>query len=137
MASLFSRIIAGDVPGEFIFKDALWASFLDIHPTSFGHALLVPRQEAPYLANLAPDVLAALGGYCARLSLAVKRATGATAVNLVLNDGPEAGQVVPHVHLHVIPRTAGDGRPPFSAHLSYADGALAQMGATLRAAWGS
>ena len=137
MASLFSRIIAGELPGEFIFRDALWASFLDIRPTTFGHALLVPRQEAPYLANLAHDVLAELGGYAARLSLAVKRATGAPAVNLVVNDGPEAGQVVPHVHLHVIPRTAGDNRPPFSAHLAYAEGGLAAMGAKLRQAWGA
>jgi histidine triad (HIT) family protein len=137
MASLFSRIIAGELPGEFIFRDALWTSFLDIRPTSFGHALLVPRQEAAFLANLAPDVLSELGGYCARLSLAVKRATGAPAVNVVINDGPEAGQVVPHVHLHVIPRMAGDNRPPFSAHLTYAEGALAAMGAKLRASWGS
>lgn len=135
MASLFSRILAGELPGEFVFRDALWAAFLDIRPTAFGHTLLVPRAEAPLLELLPADTLAALGGYSARLTRAVKRATGAPAVNLVVNDGPEAGQLVPHVHLHVIPRTSGDAGRPFAVHLDYPAGGLTQWGERLRAAW--
>jgi histidine triad (HIT) family protein len=135
MPSLFSRIIVGDIPAQFVFKDAQWVAFLDIKPTNPGHALLVPRVEAQHLAELPEDVLAGLGPYLARLTATVKRASGAPAVNVVVNDGPAAGQEVPHAHIHVIPRHDGDGRRPFSVHLQYGEGELAQWGEKLRAAW--
>jgi histidine triad (HIT) family protein len=135
MPSLFSRIIVGEIPAQFVFKDAEWVAFLDIKPTNFGHTLLVPRIETQYLADLPGDQQAQLGGYLARTITAVKRATLAQAVNVVVNDGPEAGQEIPHAHLHIIPRHAGDGRRPFSVHLQYAEGELARWGEKLRAAW--
>jgi histidine triad (HIT) family protein len=135
MPSLFSRIILGEIPAQFVFKDQDWVAFLDIKPTSFGHSLLVPRAEAQHLAEIPPHALASLGGYLGRLTRAVKQATGAPAVNVVVNDGPAAGQEVPHAHLHVIPRFVGDGKRPFSVHLQYGEGELAQWGEKLRAAW--
>lgn len=135
MPSLFTRIITGDVPGEFIMREPLWVAFLDIKPTAFGHALLVPRQEGQYLTDLAPEVAASLGGTLARLTRTVKTACGVPAVNVVVNDGPEAGQIIPHAHLHVIPRSAGDNRRPFSVQLDYPAGQLALWGERLRAAW--
>jgi diadenosine tetraphosphate (Ap4A) HIT family hydrolase len=106
--SLFSRIIAGQIPGEFVFRSERWVSFLDIRPTNPGHALLVPVYEAQFLADLPGATVAELGLHLQRLTLAVKRVTGAPAVNVVLNDGPQAGQEVPHVHFHVVPRWPGD-----------------------------
>lgn len=135
MPSLFSRLIAGELPGQFVFQDPLWVAFLDIRPTSHGHVLLVPRAERQYLAQLPADALASLGPYLAKLTATLKRATGAPAVNVVVNDGPEAGQLVPHAHLHVIPRSAGDGRTPFGGHEPYGDGEMARWAERLRAAW--
>ncbi len=135
MASIFSRIITGELPGEFVFQDPLWVAFLDLKPTAFGHTLLVPRQEAQHLQDLSVETLTALGPTCSRLIGAVKAACQAPAVNVVLNDGPAAGQVVYHAHLHLIPRFVGDGRPPFSVRLDYPAGMMGVWGSRLRAAW--
>ena len=134
MPSIFSRIIAGEIPGAFVFQDPLWVAFLDHAPVAPGHLLLVPRAEAQYLADLPADTKATLGDYLGRSIAAIKRATGATAVNVLVNDGPEAGQLVPHAHLHLIPRTAGDG---LQFHLpGKAKGIdLAAVAARVRAEW--
>jgi histidine triad (HIT) family protein len=135
MPSLFTKIIAGQIPGEFVVRDDRWTAFLDINPANPGHLLLVPRHEAGRLADLPADTLAELGGYLARATRCVMAATGCPSVNVLVNDGPEAGQAVPHVHLHIIPRFAGDGRVQHPKGAAYPDGGLAAMGATLRAAW--
>ncbi len=135
MPSLFSRILVGELPAQFVFREPLWSAFLDIQPTSPGHVLLVPAYETQHLAGLPATTLASLGAYVARMTTTVLSATGCDAVNVVVNDGPAAGQVVPHAHVHVIPRRVGDGRPPFSAHHAYAEGEMAAMAEKLRAAW--
>ena len=135
MPSIFSKIIAGQIPGEFVFQDDLWVAMLDIRPVSPGHALLVPRAEGQHLADLPAPTLAALGDRLARLTAAIKAASGAPAVNVVVNDGPAAGQEVPHAHLHVFPRFPGDNKRLGWPATPYADGELAAWAAKLRAAW--
>ena len=131
--SLFSRIVAGQIPGEFIFRSERWVSFMDIRPTNPGHALLVPVAEAQFLADLPGGTVAELGVYLQRLTRAIKRVSGAPAVNVVLNDGPAAGQEVPHVHFHVVPRWPGDEAGyRFRPH---AGADVAGMAAQLRIAW--
>ncbi len=134
MPSIFTRIIAGEIPGAFVFRDPLWVAFLDHAPVAPGHLLLVPRAEVQYLADLPADAKAALGDYLGRSITALKRATGCAAVNVLVNDGPEAGQLVPHAHLHLIPRTAGDG---IRYHLPAGGRSpdLAAMAARVRAEW--
>ena len=109
MSSIFSRIIAGEIPGEQIYADAQWVAILDIRPSAPGHALVIARTEVTHLAELPAVALAALGPALVAVTAGVKAATGAPAVNVILNDGPAAGQEVPHVHFHVIPRHADDG----------------------------
>lgn len=135
MASIFGRILAGDIPGQFVFRDDLWAAILDIRPVAPGHCLLVPLAEAQHLADLPVPTLAALGDRLARLTATVKTASGAPAVNVVVNDGPAAGQEVPHAHLHVFPRFPGDGKRLAWPAAPYADGELVRWGERLRAAW--
>lgn len=135
MPSIFSRILAGEIPGQFVFRDDLWAAILDIHPVAPGHALLIPLAEAQHLSGLPAPTLAALGDRLARLTAAVKAAAGAPAVNVVVNDGPAAGQEVPHAHVHVIPRFPDDGKRLAWPAAPYADGELAAWAAKVRAAW--
>jgi len=135
MASIFTRIINGEIPGCFVFKDDLWVAILDIAPANPGHVLLIPRQEAQYVSQLAPPILAAMGDRLARLITAVKSATGAPAVNVVVNDGPEANQAVPHAHIHLIPRTAGDGTLIHPHGTAYAAGELVKWADKLARAW--
>ncbi len=136
MPSLFTRLITGELPGEFVFKDRLWAALLDISPANPGHCLLVPVHEAQYLAQLPAETLAALGPALTRLIGAVKGATSCPAVNVLVNDGPEANQAVPHAHLHVIPRYTADGKLSHPKGTAYPAGALAAMAERLRRAAG-
>lgn len=135
MPSVFAKILAGTIPAQFVFRDELWAAILDLRPVSPGHALLIPVHEAPHLADLPAPTLAALGDRLARLTSAVKTATGAPAVNVVVNDGAAAGQEVPHAHLHVFPRFPADGKNLGWQHVAYGEGELAAMAARLRTAW--
>lgn len=135
MASIFTRIIAGDLPGEFVFRAERWVALLDIRPTVAGHVLLIPLAEAVHFADLPGATQAELGLHLSRLIVAVKRVTGCPAVNAVLNDGPVAGQEVAHVHLHIVPRWANDGRGyRFSPQPA---AGLAALAAELRGAWDS
>lgn len=136
MPSLFTRIMQGSVPAQVVFSDDRFIALLDIAPANPGHCLLVPRHEAPYLADLPADTLAALGSALARLIRAVKAATGAPAVNVLINDGPEANQAIPHAHVHVIPRFAGDGAFVHPRGTPYTGDAMAAMAAKLRQAAG-
>ncbi len=135
MPSVFAKILAGTIPAQFVFRDELWAAILDLRPVAPGHALLIPVHEAPHLADLPAATLAALGDRLARLTTAVKTATGAPAVNVVINDGPEAGQEVPHAHLHVFPRFPGDGKSRGWVHAAYGEGELVAIAERLRTAW--
>lgn len=107
----FCAIARGDAPASVVHEDGESLAFLDVRPANPGHALVIPREHAAGLADL-PE---ATGGHLFRMAMRVAGALRATGrvptdgVNLFLADGAAAGQDVFHVHLHVIPRTAGDG----------------------------
>ena len=107
--TLFDKIIRGEIPSHKVYEDDHVYAFLDIGPQSYGHTLVVPKESKAHLHELSDDAAAALGRVLPRLCRAVLRATGATAYNVLQNNGSEAGQAVFHVHFHIIPRVAGDG----------------------------
>lgn len=115
-ACIFCAIIAGTAPGSVVYRDDLCVAFMDIQPVNPGHLLVVPLGHAADLAALPPETGAQLMRVAQRLAAAV-RGAGALrdsgvrceGVDLFLADGEAAGQEVFHVHLHVIPRYAGDG----------------------------
>lgn len=102
--TIFSKILAGEIPCHRVHEDEHVLAFLDIGPLSRGHVLLIPKEEKATLGDLSEDAAAALGRVLPRLCRAVCAATGASAYNVLQNNGAEAGQVVMHVHFHVIPR---------------------------------
>lgn len=106
MPSIFTRIIRGEIPCHKLHEDALTLAFLDINPISRGHTLLIPKQEAVTIADLDDAHAAALGRALPRVCRAVQAATGCAGYNLLQNNGELAGQVVPHAHIHIIPRYA-------------------------------
>ena len=107
---IFCRILAGQLPGSFVYRDDRCAAFMDIRPVNLGHLLVVPARHAAYLADLDANTAARLMrvGHAAAAAL---RASGlrCEGVNLFLADGEAAMQEVFHVHLHVFPRFRGDG----------------------------
>jgi histidine triad (HIT) family protein len=106
--TIFDRIIAGQIPASFVWQDALCVVFLDINPMSRGHALVVPRQSVATLEELDAPVLAHLWQTATRIGAAQRHALGSAAQHFLVNDGKDASQSVPHVHIHVIPRYRGD-----------------------------
>ena len=106
----FCPILAGEVPGTFVYRDEQCAAFMDIQPVNPGHVLVVPVRHAPYLADLDAPTAGRMMQVAQRLAAAL-RASGlrCEGVNLLLADGEAAMQEVFHVHLHVFPRWTGDG----------------------------
>jgi histidine triad (HIT) family protein len=110
MSCVFCRIVSGELPGTFVFRDGRCAAFMDVKPVNPGHLLVVPLNHATHLADLDGAAAAHLMEVGHRLAGAL-RGSGlrCEGVNFFLADGEAAGQEVFHVHLHVLPRFQGDG----------------------------
>ncbi len=102
--SIFSKIIRGEVESHKIYEDDFVIAILDIGPLSEGHALVIPKEPAATIDELSDEHAAAVGRVLPRITRAIKKVTGATAINILQNNGSDAGQVVEHVHFHIIPR---------------------------------
>lgn len=109
MTTLFEKIIAGDIPCYKVYEDDFVFAFLDISPLSKGHTLVIPKEAVAYLHELSEDAAKALGKALVKVSAAILETTGATAYNILQNNGAEAHQVVDHVHFHIIPKFGDEG----------------------------
>jgi diadenosine tetraphosphate (Ap4A) HIT family hydrolase len=98
MTTLFSRILAGELPAHFVWDDSDIAAFLSIAPLRAGHTLVVPRQEVDQWTDMAPDLLAKCTWVAQTIGHGVKRAWDAPRAGLLI-----AGLEVPHMHIHVSP----------------------------------
>ncbi len=128
---LFCRIVSGEVPGDVVLETDDLVGFLDHRPVFKGHTLLVPRAHVvtlPDLPDRLRDPFLAAGQ---RLSTAMVEALGAQGSFVAMNN--VVSQSVPHLHMHVVPRTKGDGlRGFFWPRTKYADGEAADYAARLR-----
>jgi histidine triad (HIT) family protein len=108
--SIFSKIIAGQIPCHKVYEDEHVLAFLDINPLSRGHTLVIPKEPAETLDKLSDESAAALGRVLPRLCRAVMAATGISQYNVLENNGAGAHQAVFHVHFHIIPKpSAAEG----------------------------
>jgi len=107
---VFCKILSGELPSSVVYEDDAVLALLDIQPVNPGHTLVIPKQHSELLTDTPPEMLGKMMAAAQRMAevlrLADLRCDG---VNLFLADGEAAGQEVPHVHLHVIPRFPGDG----------------------------
>ena len=102
--TIFSKIIAGQIPCHKVYEDDRVLAFLDINPLTRGHTLVVHKEPAATLGELSDESAAALGRVLPRICRAVIAATGVQEYNVLENNGPGAHQAVFHVHFHIIPR---------------------------------
>jgi histidine triad (HIT) family protein len=107
--TIFDRILGGEIPCHKLYEDDAVLAFLDIAPLSPGHCLVIPKERAAFLHDLSSRSAAAIGTVLPRLARAVMEATGATAYNVLQNNGAEAHQAVFHVHFHIIPKIGDQG----------------------------
>jgi histidine triad (HIT) family protein len=109
MATLFEKILSGDVPSHRVAQGDGWYAFLDIFPRREGHTLVIPTVAVQRLADLSPAQRNALMDGVSAVQNRLAKHFQTTDFTVCLHDGPLAGQEIPHVHVHVLPRTEGDG----------------------------
>ncbi len=112
---IFCSIVAGDIPARTVHETDDVFAFLDANPLAPGHTLVIPKVHAQHVGDLDADLASDLFAAVTELTPRVQDAVDADAANVGINDGEAAGQEVPHVHVHVIPRFDDDGGAPIHA----------------------
>ncbi len=107
---LFCKIIAGEIPAAKVYEDDATLAFLDIVPVNPGHTLVVPKAHSTGIADAADDALAAVMRTVKNIAPGILAAVNSDGYNLGVNQGAVAGQLVGHLHVHLMPRFANDGR---------------------------
>ena len=104
MATIFDRILSGEIPCWRVYEDEHVLAFLDVGPLAPGHTLVIPKERAAKLHELSAESAAAIGRVLPRLCRALVAATGVEDYNVLQNNGAPAHQAVFHVHFHLIPK---------------------------------
>jgi len=106
---VFCKIVSGQVPCHLVHETDELIAFLDVNPLGLGHTLIIPRGHYTRIEEMPGELSAAIGGVLPEVAKAVRSAVGCKGINILQNNGSVAGQVVDHVHFHVIPKWADAG----------------------------
>ena len=104
--TIFTEIIEGKRPGFIIFEDEHHVAILDKYPIDTGHSLVIPKKPYEKITDMPKNGVADLFSLVPQIANAILKATGAVAFSIAQNNAKEAKQIVPHVHIHIIPRYA-------------------------------
>ena len=127
MASIFSRIVAGEIPSYKIAEDEHYYAFLDISPLQKGHTLVIPKREVDYIFDLEDDELAEMQVFAKRVAAAIKRAFPCIKVGQAV-----LGLEVPHAHIHLIPMQSEKDMLFSNPKLKLTDEEMADIAARIR-----
>ena len=130
MASIFSRIIAGEIPCYKIAEDDKFFAFLDINPMVKGHTLIVPKQEIDYIFDLSDEDLAAMHVFAKHVAAAIKRAFPCKKVGEAV-----LGLEVPHAHIHLIPMNKESDMIFSNPKLKLSDEEMETVAKAIREEW--
>ena len=129
---LFLKIAKGEIPSYKIYEDEYTFAFLDIAPNNPGHTLVIPKERFKNIYDVPEETLCRMMSVAKKISIAVKKATNADGINISMNNEPAAGQLVFHVHIHVIPRFKNDGYKPWGKK-EYKEGEAEVVAESIRA----
>jgi histidine triad (HIT) family protein len=118
---IFCKIVKGDIPSSKVYEDKDILAFLDIAPANKGHALVVTKAHHETMIDMPPDLLKKMAEATQKIARAVVKATQADGFNVFMNNKKQAGQLVPHVHFHIVPRFSNDGISFEWPHQKYAE----------------
>ena len=107
--NIFEKIVNREIPATIVYEDEDTLAFMDIGPIIKGHTLVIPKTCYDPVTETPDEVLTKLILVAKRIAAAQMKGLGADGVNIMQNNGAAAGQEVPHIHIHVIPRFEGDG----------------------------
>ena len=105
--NIFAKILRGELPKVAVYEDENTLALMDIMPSVEGHTLVIPKEAAEGIFDLSPEGAAALIATTQKVARAVKKALGCSGVMLVQLNGAAAGQSIPHIHFHILPREHG------------------------------
>ena len=128
---LFCKIVTREIPAEIVYENGRTLAFLDIKPVNPGHVLVIPKEHYADFVSTPPAVLGEIIAVAQKLAPVALAATGSPAFNIGVNNGRAAGQVVSHMHLHVMPRYEDDGYKMWGGR-DYAPGELAKVAEKIR-----
>ncbi len=129
---IFCKMVAGQIPVTKIYEDKVVLAFLDIGPLSDGHTLVIPKQHFEKLHDCPPELLSRLGSRLGKIAKAVAGAMDSEGYNVLCNNGRAAGQLVEHLHFHIIPRNTGDGVFDRWPAYKYQQGKIEEIAAKIR-----
>ena len=109
MDCLFCDILDGKKNGYFLYEDDSHIAFLDIYPIDVGHSLVLPKKHHEKITDMAPEDVGNLFSNVPKIAKAILEATNADAFSIAQNNGKAAKQIIPHVHIHIIPRYNSKG----------------------------
>jgi histidine triad (HIT) family protein len=132
-SNVFAKILRAELPCEKVYEDERTFAFLDIMPRADGHILVIPKNPARTLLDIAPDDLAAVFTTVQKLAGVVKRAMEADGITIQQFNEPAGGQVVFHMHVHILPRWDGVGLRPHTGQMAPKE-VLADHAVRIRAA---
>jgi histidine triad (HIT) family protein len=115
--NVFAKMLRGEIPCHKIYEDDDTLAFLDIMPRTEGHALVITKEKARDLFDISPEALAKLIAVVRTLAPKIKEAVGADGVLIQQFNGAAAGQTVFHLHVHIIPRKAGEALKPHAGKM--------------------
>lgn len=118
---IFCKIVDGKIPASKVYEDAKVIAFLDIMPANKGHCLAIPKKHSESLTEMNEDDSASLIKAARKIAKALSLSFGNASFNIVMNNGKEAGQVVNHAHIHIIPRFQKDRLRIKWSHIKYSE----------------
>lgn len=132
---VFCKILAGEIPSTKVFEDRYTVAFLDIRPANKGHVLVIPREHHSNIYEIPDSALCDMVKTAKQIALALKKATNADGINILMNNDRAAGQDVFHAHMHVVPRFAEKGHHYYwNGHETYNEGEAEEIAQKIRAA---
>jgi histidine triad (HIT) family protein len=109
MDCIFCKIVDGEIPCTKVFEDDRVLAFMDINPLNEGHLLVIPKSHAATIFEIHEKDFAAVTAVTHKIAGAVQKALNPEGINVLQLNGKAANQVVPHLHVHIVPRWSGDG----------------------------
>lgn len=123
---LFCKIVSGIAPSNSVYEDEHTYAFLDIHPINRGHTLVIPKLHHVNIYDTPVDIFQSVMKTVHMLAPKIKQAVGAEGINIGINNDSTAGQLVFHLHAHIIPRFTGDGHGAWHGN-PYQDGEISSI----------
>jgi len=128
---VFCKIVAGEIPAAKVYENHKYIAFLDIVPVNPGHVLVIPKEHYEDLMSTPNELLDGMLNDAKKIAAAVLKAVGADAFNIGINVGKNSGQVVPHLHIHIMPRFPDDGHHLFKGR-SYKEGEMQKVAEAIK-----